>query len=77
MATSLSGTPTSIDDITSNNALTVKAGNGEIAVSGAQHVEVYTLSGVCIYSGAEGNVAVAPGIYVVKADGTVRKVTVK
>lgn len=77
MATSLSGTPTSIDDITSNNALTVKAGNGEIAVSGAQHVEVYTLSGVCIYSGAEGNVAVAPGIYVVKADGAVRKVTVK
>ena len=58
-------------------ALDITAGFGEITVTGAQQVEVYTLSGVCIYSGAEGNVAVAPGIYVVKADGAVRKVTVK
>lgn len=39
-------------------------------------VEVFTLSGAKAYSGAAGTIAVAPGIYLVKAGTQVKKVSV-
>lgn len=70
--------PTSIDDVeVEGSDVNITAGEGVIEISGAENVEVYTLSGAQVYAGGEGSVAVAKGIYVVKADGVVKKVTVK
>lgn len=70
-------TPTGIDTAIAESDVTIEAATGTITVSGAENVEVYTLSGAQVYAGGEGSVAVAKGIYVVKADGVVKKVTVK
>ena len=47
-----------------------------IEVSGAEGepVEVYSLSGQCVYSGMETSIPVEKSIYVVRVAGTVHKV---
>ena len=74
-----------VDDVTSIEApligsheAVIAGGTGEITVGGTDSlVEVFTLSGAKAYSGAAGTIAVAPGIYLVKAGTQVKKVSVK
>lgn len=68
---------TSAEQIRFDANISIEAKGGEIVVSGANDVEVFTISGTQVYAGGEGSIAVAPGIYVVKADGKVEKVNVK
>lgn len=63
-------------DMGDENVKVIVKGN-ELAVSGAQHVEIYTLSGTEVYAGGEGVITVGTGIYVVKAGDVVKKVIVK
>lgn len=61
--------------INDNRNVSIVAGDGCITVSGAQKVAVYSMSGVKV---AQGNAANIPaGIYIVKADNTIKKVIVK
>ena len=74
-----------VDDVTSIEApligsheAVIAGGTGEITVGGTDSlVEVFALSGAKVYSGAAGTIAVAPGIYMVKAGTKVKKVSVK
>ncbi len=70
---------TSIDEVLgSTDDAVIAVRNGEIVVNGTDSlVEVFTLSGAKAYSGAAGTIAVAPGIYLVKAGTQVKKVSVK
>ena len=62
-----------VKDITDTNAqISVKGGKGEIIVSGAQKVNVYTLDGR-----KASTTGLTPGLYIVKADGKSAKVMVK
>lgn len=70
-----------IDDALAG-AVTIKAGNGHISITGAEgkHVSIAALDGKLIYSArgqAAHNVGVADGIYIVKAGSTIAKVAVK
>lgn len=68
---------TSVGEILGGSDVDIRVAGGEIVVSGAENVEVYTVSGTQVYAGGEGSVAVQPGMYVVKAGQTVKKVVVK
>ena len=54
----------------------VVAKGGAFEVSGAEgeRIEVYSLSGQCVYGGMETTIPVAEGIYIVRVAGTVHKV---
>ena len=52
--------------------VTVKGGMGRIDVSGADRVEVFTVNGF-----SAGTENLAPGMYIVRADGIVKKVIVR
>ena len=69
---------TSIDEVLgSTDDAVIAVRNGEIVVNGTDSlVEVFALSGAKVYSGAAGTIAVAPGIYLVKAGTQVKKVSV-
>jgi len=62
-------------DAVEGEAVTVVGGQGEIRVSGAADVAVFTMSGAL--AGRGQNVKVPAGLYVVKADSKVTKVIVK
>ena len=64
-----------VDEVEEAKAV-VAGGNGEITVTGAENIEVYSVNGVLV-SKNEANVQVAPGIYLVKTDNNVAKVLVK
>lgn len=71
---------TSIDAplTTGDTTVSITGGYGEI-IAGCNNtqLEVYTLSGTVVYAGNGGHIAVAPGIYIVRAGAQVEKVTVK
>ena len=57
---------------------TSTVGDGGIAISGSNGTAmVSTLSGVVVYQGGDNTVSVAPGMYIVRAAGAVKKVLVK
>lgn len=58
---------------------TVKAANGAIVVEGAEGalVEVYTTAGVQVYKGSESEIAVAPGLYIVRIGDNATKLAVR
>lgn len=65
-----------VDGIADNSSAPVfNVGSGVINVTGAESVAVYDLEGRLVSRASSSNVA--PGVYVVKADDTVRKVFVK
>lgn len=65
----------------------IDGGNGyvtiadrRITISGLNNKEeaaIFTLSGALVYSGNNGSVTVAPGIYIIKVGGYVKKIVVK
>lgn len=57
-------------------SVSVVAANGEIAVKGAETMDVYTVSGALVATGAD-RVRVANGLYIVKAAGKAFKIIVK
>lgn len=62
--------------------ISIYSETGRIIVAGASNVEVYSVSGVCVASHsvkeeASVTLSLEKGIYVVRADGVVRKVIVK
>ena len=63
------------------DGVTVTGGKGRITISGAAGdatVSVYTVNGTAFYTGTDKTIdGCAPGIYVVKTNGKVYKVTVK
>lgn len=70
---------TGVDDIhAAASAATVVAGEGVIKVSGAEGtVEVYNAAGVQVYAGTDNEIAVAAGLYIVKAGNQATKVVVR
>lgn len=70
------GASMGIKDVTvSDTEVSVIARDGRIAIAGASTAQVYTPSGVCVYDGsADKAINVAPGVYIVKADGKTVKV---
>lgn len=66
---------TSIDGAAADNVV-VKAGRGFIEVIGAEEATVYSVSGAIVGAGAN-RYEVAPGVYVVLANGKVAKVVVR
>lgn len=67
-----------IKDVTTESNVSITADGGTITVSGANaaRVEVYTTDGQCVYSGTETTITNLPrGIYIVKAAGQSKKVT--
>lgn len=67
---------TGIENIESEEAVSIKCGNNMISVD-AQSVQVYTTTGSLIYDGKGGDIAVDGGIYIVKVGSTVSKVVVR
>lgn len=73
-------TVTGIDEIRNDDCnWTVKAANGAIVVEGAEGalVEVYTTAGVQVYKGSESEIAVAPGLYIVRIGDNATKLAVR
>lgn len=68
-------TQSGVEEVAEAKAV-VTGGNGEINVTGAENIEIYSVNGVLV-SKNEANVQVAPGIYLVKTDNNVAKVLVK
>lgn len=67
----------SVENIESKNKATVIGGIGEIYISEeCENVEIYSVSGMLV-SSAKGRVKLAPGIYIVVANGVSTKVLVK
>ena len=67
-----------IKDVTTESNVSITADGGTITVSGANaaRVEVYTTDGQCVYSGTGTTITNLPcGIYIVKAAGQSKKVT--
>ena len=67
-----------IKDVTTESSVSITADGGTITVSGANaaRVEVYTTDGHCVYSGTGTTITNLPrGIYIVKAAGQSKKVT--
>ena len=67
-------TSTAIDNV-NGDAVKINVTAGAIAVDGAKHVAVYNMAGALVGSGSQ--VSVPAGIYVVIADGHMRKVVVR
>ncbi len=61
-----------VEGVVSDSNIEIKAGNGEILVTGAQNVAVYTLDGRRV-----NNANLPAGVYFVNADGKSAKVLVK
>ena len=61
-----------VEGVVSDSNIEIKAGNGEIIVTGAENVAVYTLDGRRV-----NNVNLPAGVYLVNADGKSAKVLVK
>ncbi len=64
------------DDMSADAApsAVIRAGAGHITVTGAASVSIYTAAGVCILRDASGaDIDVAPGVYIVVADGRASK----
>lgn len=62
---------------TESDSSSIYVENGEIVVSGATSVSVYTTGGTCIYRGTSGKVTpTAKGVYIVNADGKTAKVMI-
>ena len=61
-----------VEGVVSDSNIEIKAGNGEILVTGAQNVAVYTLDGRRV-----NNANLPAGVYLVNADGKSAKVLVK
>lgn len=76
--TPLNNTTTGIDEIAPADNVSVVAGEGVIKVSGAEGtVEVYNAAGVQVYAGTDNEIAVAAGLYIVKAGNKATKVVVR
>ena len=58
-------------------AQTIIAGKGVISVTGNGNIAVYDVSGRTIYSGKAGDIAVVPGMYIVKTATTSCKLLIK
>lgn len=69
-------TPLGSVESVATDGVSVVGKRGEIEVAGAADVKVYTLGGALISEG-EANAKVPAGLYIVKADGKVKKVVVK
>lgn len=61
-----------VEGVVSDNAIVIKGGYGEVIVSGAHNVAVFTLDGRRV-----AETGLAAGVYIVKADGVSGKVVVK
>lgn len=68
-------TTTGIESVTTEDGVTVIVTAGRIDVAGASEVAVYDLGGKLV--GTASTTYVQPGIYIVKAGDTTRKVVVK
>lgn len=70
---------TGVNDLQIGDELAnIKVVDGGIAISGSNGTAmVSTLSGVVVYQGGDNTVSVAPGMYIVRAAGAVKKVLVK
>lgn len=81
MTTTIGTTPTGMDDALADRAMmpSVTAGNGyvDVAHCGGRPVEVFTPQGTCLYSGAEGRIALPQGICVVRVGNSATKVAVR
>lgn len=66
--------PSGVDDLNSEG-VEIAGGVGEIVVNGAERVEIYTVGGSLISRATREEVP--SGLYIVKADGVVKKVVVK
>lgn len=76
--TPVSNTVTGIEEIAASSSLAARGGNGIITVEGTSSlIEVYNLSGVCVYSGYNTEIEVNPGLYIVRADNQTVKVSVR
>ena len=64
-----------IADAYTDSGVLIATSPGLISVSGAESVEVYTLTG--ILAGRGSSCQVAPGAYIVRADSTVKKILVR
>lgn len=64
--------------VADNKLVKIQAENGRVNVYGANAVEVYNVSGTRVaYAKGDANIALPTGLYIVRADNTVRKVVVK
>lgn len=68
---------TGIADLNADRFIGVTAIPGAIRVIGAARAAIYTLDGVAVYDGPAADVAVAPGMYIVRAGNKAVKVIVK
>ncbi len=70
-------TPTSFTSITkvNNDAVKIRVSEGTLTVSGARRVAIYNMAGALVGTGA--NVHLPAGVYIVIADGQMRKVAVR
>lgn len=77
--TPLNTITTGVNDLELNlEPANIKVVDGGIAISGSNGTAmVSTLSGVVVYQGGDNTVSVAPGMYIVRAAGAVKKVLVK
>lgn len=76
--TPVRNTVTGIEEVAASSSLAARGGNGIITIEGTSSlIEVYNLSGVCVYSGYNTEIEVNPGLYIVRADNQTVKVSVR
>lgn len=63
--------------IDSDAAVDIRVEGRTISADGARSMEIYTAGGAAVYTGSAEGVEVAPGIYIVRAGTTVKKVAVR
>ena len=68
---------TGISAVDADRFISVTAIPGAIRIAGAAKAAIYTLDGKAIYNGADGEIPVAPGIYIVRAGNKAVKTIVK
>lgn len=69
-----------IEDIASDNGLSIRVENRQLIVKGAtdsEIVRVFTISGATVYDGISKVISLSPGIYIVQVDSLREKVVVK
>ncbi len=59
--------------------LEITVNDGSITVAGTEGapVEIYTPAGALVYSGEEGTIELAPGMYIVRAGTLTEKVNIR
>ena len=75
----MESTPSGIEEIETENGLTISVEGGKIVVAGAKDakVEVFGTNGAAVYSGSADNLPeLAAGIYIVRIGSTVKKVAI-